>query len=425
MDQPTASGSADAASVLLANDDDGRSLLAQQSRLAEAPTTLPAQTIELDCAGTLLGVGDVNAHTHLYSGLAPLGIPAPEPEPETFVQILERLWWRLDLCLDEASLRAAARLYVADALLAGCTTLVDHHESPLLIEGSLDILADACEELGMRALLCFGATERNEGRDEAKRGLAECARLIKQNKRPLVRGAVALHASFTVSDETIREAGELCGELDTIMHLHVAEAASDVEDAIQRGYAGPLERLEQLGALPSGSILAHCVHLSAEQVQRARAAGCWIVQNPRSNKNNKVGYSRHLGQSDRVALGTDGFPARMNDELVALMEDATQHREALCDACRRPDRGRELAEQLFSLQLRGEPGSHADIGAFYTETADTRVKHLLVDGRLVVRDGQLVNGDLEASTCPTTSCCRRASPASRARSSSCSATGSR
>ncbi len=83
-------------------------------------------------------------------------------------------------------------------------TLVDHHESPNLIEGSLDILAEVCEQLGMRALLCYGATERNFGAAEARRGLAECRRVPPS---PLVRGLVGLHASFTVSDETIRAAG--------------------------------------------------------------------------------------------------------------------------------------------------------------------------------------------------------------------------
>ena len=122
------------------------------------------------------------------------------------------------------------------------------------------------------------------------------------------------------------------------------------------------------------------------------------MQNPRSNKNNKVGYSRHLGKSDRVALGTDGFPARMNDELVALMEEATRHRECICEVCRRPERGRGLVEERFGVVLGGEAGTRADIGAFYTEGPETgaRVRHLLVDGEVVVRDGALVKGDLEA-----------------------------
>jgi cytosine/adenosine deaminase-related metal-dependent hydrolase len=273
------------------------------------------------------GAGFVNAHTHVYSGLASLGMPPPRHEPSNFLEILERVWWRLDRAIDARSLRAAARLYVADALRHGTTTLVDHHESPSFIEGSLDIIADACEELGMRAVLCYGATERNSGRDEATRGLAECRRFIRSNRRPLVRGVVGLHASFTVSDDTIREAGDMCRELDTVVHVHVAEDGADVDDAIRRGYPGPLERLHALGGLPAGSILAHGVHLDTAQVRKADTLGCWIVQNPRSNRHNKVGYPRALADSTRVALGTDGFVSDMREEMSVLREEALAHGE--------------------------------------------------------------------------------------------------
>ncbi|MCG8510204.1 MAG: amidohydrolase family protein, partial [Rhodospirillales bacterium] len=235
----------------------------------------------LACPDADIGPGNVCAHTHLYSGLAPYGMPEANPAPETFVQILERIWWRLDRALDEEALRVSARDYVAHALLAGTTALIDHHESPNLIEGSVAILAHACEDLGMRALLCYGATERNFGMEEAKRGLAECAKIPTTTS---VRGLVGLHASFTVSDRTIREAGDLARDLGTVLHIHVAEAKSDVEDAQSRGYEGPLERLIALEALIPGSILAHGVHLSPEQVKRAEDLGCWLVQNPRSNE---------------------------------------------------------------------------------------------------------------------------------------------
>jgi cytosine/adenosine deaminase-related metal-dependent hydrolase len=262
----------------------------------------------------------VNAHTHLYSGLAPLGMPQPEPPPENFVQILERIWWRLDRALDEASLRAGARYYVAQARRAGTMALVDHHESPNFIEGSLDVLADACVEFGLAAVLCYGATERNGGPDEARRGLEECRRFIRTNRRPRTVGVVGLHASFTVSDETIRQASVLCRELDTVLQVHLAEDGADVRDARQRGYAGPLQRLMALDALPAGSILVHGVHLSPEEVKRASDAGCWFVQNPRSNRGNRVGYPAALAAAARVALGTDGFPSNMRDEAEVLAE---------------------------------------------------------------------------------------------------------
>ena len=298
----------------------------------------------------------VNAHTHLYSGLAPFGMPAPDMPPRNFVEILERIWWRLDRALDERSLRAAARYYVAAARNAGTAVLVDHHESPGLIEQSLDVLADACAEFGMAAALCYGATERNGGRVEAERGLAECRRFVRGNRRPGVIGLVGLHASFTVSDETIRDAGNLCRELGVPLHVHLAEDGADVRDARQRGFAGPLERLIALGALVPGSILAHGVHLTADQVKRASDAGCWFVQNPRSNANNRVGYPRGLVASDRVALGTDGFASDMLAEARALEQETVREGDAEAAAAARLEAGWNLVEELFGERAPAAPG---------------------------------------------------------------------
>ncbi len=316
-----------------------------------------------------MAFGFVNAHTHIYSGLAPLGMPAPAQAPLNFVQILERVWWRLDRALDARALRASARLYVAEARNLGTVGLVDHHESPDFIEGSLDVLADACQELGMRAVLCYGATERNGGRDEARRGLAECRRFARENDRPLVRGVVALHASFTVSDDTVREAAELCRELGTVMHVHVAEDIADVEDAKRRGWEGPLERLQALGALPPGSILAHGVHLTPDQVRLAMRLGCWIAQNPRSNRGNRVGYPGALGAGDRVALGTDGYPSDRRAEEEALMAEARAHGDDLAAAARRADAGLALfVERFAGAPVPGEPDTF-DLDAIRAEAA--------------------------------------------------------
>jgi cytosine/adenosine deaminase-related metal-dependent hydrolase len=312
-------------------------------------------------------------------------MPVPQEPPANFLQILETVWWRLDRALDESSLRAAARLYVAEALVYGTTTLVDHHESPDFIEGSLDILADACEELGMRALLCYGATERNHGREEARRGLAECRRFVTSTSHRLVRGLIGIHASFTVSDETLLEAGKLCRELDSVVHVHLAEDIADVEDARQRGYAGPFERLLKNDAMPAGSILAHGVHSSREQINKAAESNLWLVQNPRSNQGNRVGYPANLSASSRVALGTDGYPANMpaeNETLLELSRGRGDTNEAEA-ATHRLDAGRELAAERF--------GDLSD----WIVAGNKRLRHVIVDGRLVVRDGNLLTGDIE------------------------------
>jgi cytosine/adenosine deaminase-related metal-dependent hydrolase len=364
----------------------------------------------------MTGPGFVNAHTHLYSALVPLGMPAPDPAPRGFGEILERVWWRLDRALDQRSLRAAARLHVAEALLHGTTTLVDHHESPGFIDGSLDVIADACQELGIRALLCYGATERNGGRDEARRGLAECERFIGANRRPHVHGMIGLHASFTVSGETLEQAAGLCADLETAMHLHVAEDRLDVEDAERRGATGPLGRVFAAGALPPGSIMAHGVHFERSQVRDAAANRLWIVQNPRSNERNGVGYPAALDASERVALGTDGFPPDMRDEFTALVRLAAVH-EPETPRCRIEGRltaGAELAAEHF-----GEMEMASDVVEFATGAPDPRpargagrvagrsvppvvpaveaaVTRVVVAGHTVVREGRLLTGDLEA-----------------------------
>jgi cytosine/adenosine deaminase-related metal-dependent hydrolase len=283
-------------------------------------------------------------------------------------------------------LLASARLYVAEALLAGTTSLVDHHESPELIEGSLDVLAQACETLGIRALLCYGATERNRGRDEANRGLGECRRFFEKRGSPRVRGMVGLHASFTVSDETVRAAGKLCRDLGAKIHVHVAEDEADVDDARQRGFAGPLERLDELGALPAGSILAHGVALDARQVRAADERGLWIVQNPRSNRGNRVGHPQHLSESSRVALGTDGYASDMIEERTLLAE-----LESSQEALRRFEGSRRLMADRFDRAFELAPGSAADL----VTVASGGVRDVIVDGRLVVAQAKLVFGEID------------------------------
>lgn len=350
----------------------------------------PEGAARLACGDGEIAPGAVCAHTHLYSGLARFGLPQPDPAPQSFLEILQRVWWRLDRAQDAKSLDAAARDYVARALLAGVTTLVDHHESPNLIEDSLPMLAAACADLGVRALLCYGATERNFGRDEARRGLEACRSVAPS---PLLRGLVGLHASFTVSDDTIREAGALARELETVVHVHVAEDAADVEDARRRGYDGPLERLMALDALPTGSILAHGVHLSPDQVRRAGNAGAWFVHNPRSNESNRVGYAAALSSTPRVALGVDGWDPDMAGEEAALTRLAAANGDAGVRG--RLAAGHTLAAERFGAATTPLiPGSLGDC----VVRRDGRIVHVVVGGRVVVRDSVLQTGDFERIT---------------------------
>ncbi len=239
--------------------------------------------------GTVTG-GLVCSHHHLYSTLA-RGMPPPPKVPTNFSEILEQIWWRLDAALDLDMLRASARLGAVEALLCGTTGIVDHHESPNAIEGSLDVIAEACAEVGVRVVCAYGVTDRH-GAEGARRGLAENERFLRAGGR----GLVGVHAAFTCTDETLEAAAGLAADLGVGVHIHVAEGPADVD-------AGA--RLERLAA--DDWLLVHCVLLD-------RALPGTIAHNPRSNMNNAVGYGRPARRRNDVVLGTDGIGADMLEE---------------------------------------------------------------------------------------------------------------
>jgi cytosine/adenosine deaminase-related metal-dependent hydrolase len=245
--------------------------------------------------------GLVCGHHHLYSALA-RGMPAPPQQPADFLDILEQIWWRLDVALDAEMIRWSAMLGATEALMCGTTGIIDHHESPTAIDGSLSIIAEACAEVGVRVSCAYGVTDRH-GHSEARRGLAENERFLRDGGR----GMVGVHAAFTCKDETLEAAAGLAADLGVGVHIHVAEGAVD-RDAGARLAAVADERW----------LLVHCVHLD-------RDLPGTIAHNPRSNMNNSVGYARPARRSNPVVLGTDGIGADMLEEArlayVRLRED--------------------------------------------------------------------------------------------------------
>jgi hypothetical protein len=133
-----------------------------------------------------------------------------------------------------------------------------------------------------------------------------------------------------------------------VLHVHIAEDGIDVRDARERGYAGVIDRFDRLGALIPGSIFAHGVHLTADEVRCCATNECWLVQNPRSNRGNRVGYPGALSNSDRVALGTDGYPADMRIEEETLIEEARLAGDDLSHARKRLQAGSRLIAEHFA-----------------------------------------------------------------------------
>jgi len=256
--------------------------------------------------GTILP-GLINLHHHFYSALA-RGLD-PRTPMANFSQILDRLWWRLDRALDAETVSLSARLSTAECVRWGCTTVFDHHASPSCIDGSLDLVAAAAEEAGISALLCYEVTDRN-GPAGARAGIDENLRFLRERAGDhRIRGVFGLHASFTMRDETMaaiaqeRPAGAGC-------HIHVAEDQVDVEASLSAFGRRPVERLRNFGLLDERALLAHGIHLEADEYEEIAAAGATIIHNPESNANNAVGrldVPRVSGLGCRIGLGTDGM----------------------------------------------------------------------------------------------------------------------
>jgi putative selenium metabolism protein SsnA len=364
----------------------------------------PAGVARRDCSGTLVLPGNVCAHHHLYSALS-RGMPYRLEPPRDFLQILQRVWWRLDRALDERSVRLSALAGGLDALHAGTTTVIDHHASPNFIDGSLDVIADALEELGLRSVLCYEVTDR-DGMARAAAGVAENRRFLARPRR-LARGMVGAHASFTLCDDTLQACAEAALAAGVGVHIHVAEDDADQRDAEAAYGVNVVERLDRAGLLGPGALLAHCVRVTGQEVAEITSSGAAVAHNARSNMNNRVGYSPLVHGEARVALGTDGIGGDMITESQVAFFRATEAGAAADPGwpLRRLAEGARIAGRGFGEPAHGTiaPGAPADLtvlgylppapltaqnlpGHWVYGVSAGQVRDVIVAGELVVAD---------------------------------------
>ncbi|MCA0453313.1 MAG: putative aminohydrolase SsnA [Chloroflexi bacterium] len=269
------------------------------------------QAQRVDAKGQLVMPGNICAHTHFYGAYA-RGMAIPGAAPENFPQILQRLWWPLDKALDRETVRASTLVSLADAVKHGTTTLIDHHASPNFIEGSLDVIADAVEEAGLRAVLCYEVTDR-DGEAKMHAGIAENIRFMRSKRSARIGATFGMHASLTLSDVALK-ACVAAAAADDGFHIHVAEHEADEEDSIQRGGKRVAQRLDAFGIWRDKTIAAHCVHIDEAERKLLQDRGVWITHQPRSNMNNAVGamaFDRMMAEQMRICIGNDGFTNNM------------------------------------------------------------------------------------------------------------------
>jgi putative selenium metabolism protein SsnA len=274
----------------------------------------------LDAGGQYVMPGNICAHTHFYGAFS-RGMAIPGSAPDGFPQILEKLWWPLDRVLTHEDVRFSTLVCLVDAIKHGTTTLIDHHASPSAIAGSLDFIAEAVEEAGVRASLCYEVTDRN-GEEGARAGIDENVRFIQSIKnRPTGRlgGTFGLHAGLTLSDQTLRACREACPQ-DIGFHIHVAEHPVDEYDSLEKTGLRVVDRLDEFGILGPKTIIAHAVHIDPQEIEIIARSHSWVSHQPRSNMNNAVGLPAVEGMlraGIRVCLGNDGFSNAMWEEWKA------------------------------------------------------------------------------------------------------------
>src|SRR5215216_590322 len=269
----------------------------------------------VDCAGKIVLPGFICAHHHFYSTMA-RGMAIPGEPASNFVEILERLWWKVDRALEEEDITLSAQIPLIECIRNGTTTVIDHHASPSMPYGSLDLIERAVRQAGIRASLCYEVSDRNGLGD----GIEENERFIKKTGKGdgQIAAMMGLHASFTLSDETLEKCVGIARDAGVGCHVHVAEDLADREDSLTKYGMPVVHRLDKLGVSGPKSLFIHCVHIDESEMDLIAATNTSVVHNPESNMNNAVGVTplfELLKRNILVGLGSDGVSSDMLSQM--------------------------------------------------------------------------------------------------------------
>jgi len=354
----------------------------------------------IDCQNKYITKSFGIAHHHAYSALA-LGMPSPAVQPNNFAEILERIWWNLDRCLDKESIELSAYVTAFSMIRNGSTFLIDHHSSPNYIKGSQLLMAEVFDRLGVGHILCYEITDRN-GTKATNESLEETDEYLSK-----YQGLVGLHASFTLEDETLKKAYDLCIKHDTGIHIHVAEDQIDQTECQKRYGKRVLERLQSFGLLDfPKSILVHAIHLDVHEREILYNSPCWVVQNPESNWNNRVGHFDGQMLSDRIMIGTDGmnsnilqsaryaFFTQMEQKKVMLGEIYGRLRNIHRYVANNQFRADSDASLIvFSYNPRTEFTGNNFLGHLFYGMDSMLIADVISNGRIVMQDGKIIGVD--------------------------------
>jgi len=410
-------------------------LLARDGFVAEvgSGSPPPADSV-VDEPGCIAIPGLVNAHDHMYQW-ATRGY-VPDGGLFEWLHALYPVWARIDA----DTVRIAARAAMARLLLSGCTLSTDHHYVfPRGRTGIFEALVDTASELGLRFHPCRGSMSLGESKgglppdsvvEDEDAILADTEAMIRQFHDPstgsMCRVAVAPCSPFSVTPELMRESATLARRHGVRLHTHMAETLDEERFCVERFGKRPLELMEDFGWTGDDVWYAHGIHLDDSEIGRVAASKTSVAHCPSSNMRLGSGMCRVedlVRAGATVGLGVDGAASNEDSNL------ATEVHMALMTArARAAMRGR--ADAASALDARGalrlataggaeclgrddcgtlEPRKCADVAFFrlddlaHAGVADpvaalalappARAQTVVVNGKVVVREGRLLTGD--------------------------------
>jgi len=409
----------------------GGSLLIGDGRIewvgpGEPPPSPEAEVI--DASGLVALPGFVNAHHHLYQSLT--RVHAQEQGLFGWLRELYPVWAGLTL----EWMRASARAGLAELALSGCSTTTDHHYVfPNGMTGVLEAEVEAARELRLRFHPCRGSMDLGQAAgglppdgivEDIDDILGHTEDAVRRLHDPapgsMLRVAVAPCSPFSVSRRLMEESQALARRLGVRLHTHIAETLEEERFCRETFGRRPVELLDDLGWLGPDVWLAHCVHLSGADIGRIAETRTSVAWCPTSNLRLGSGLAPARALLDAgvpVGLAVDGSASNDAAHMLAEIRQAMlvargrsgpaamSARQALRVATRggaaclgRDDigsleRGKRADVALFDLANLAYAGAEADPVAALVFCQPQRVTHLLVEGRWVVRDGELLTAD--------------------------------
>ncbi|GKX30031.1 chlorohydrolase [Vallitalea longa] len=272
----------------------------------------------IDAQQGLIMPGLINTHHHIYSSFA-RGLSIDGYNPQKFTEILEGMWWKIDESLTLDDVKYSAYVTYIDCIKNGVTTVFDHHASYGDTSDSLSQISSVAHEVGIRTSLCYEISDR-KGRSEMEKAVKENINFIdycKSDTRDMQKGMMGLHASFTLSDETLCYIAENM-PADTGYHIHVSEGIEDLYHSMKKYNKRVINRLYDMDILGPRTLAIHCIHINPLEMDILKETNTMVVNNPESNMGNAVGCTpifKILDKGIVLGLGTDGYTSDMLESM--------------------------------------------------------------------------------------------------------------